>query len=327
MTMKAPEKYRKVFGSISHLKEQLPWTTGLSNMAEFLVWEPQRVLGVSKKQYVRQIIKWAIQPELSGKSFAEIESIVNKKLTQEMQASEQLETYSKQTTGICNAREAVRRMMFFSEDYLNKEFDIFLSLCSDVYLDLFYRQFMDFEQGGSWSTHGNSCLFEYSTELKSMAMDNLAYNHHANILVANELKLNGSKNADQILKYCLMYEHLLYKGFINKDTQFLLLFIGSKKLVGDKKSLVAQELDLCQRNPEKYQHLLKKTLQEVVAHVDIVSTTWAALIEFNEAYLTQATLCQIERKLLQGFNQSLRKKSFMVMADQKRAETGNGLTD
>ncbi|WP_199507378.1 MULTISPECIES: hypothetical protein [unclassified Psychrobacter] len=325
--MKAAEKYRKVFGSISHLKEQLPWTTGLSNMAEFLVWEPQRVLGVSKKQYVQQIIKWATQPELSGKSFAEIEKVVNKKLIQEMQASEQLETYSEQTTGICNAREAVRRMTFFSEAYLNKEFDIFLSLCSDVYLDLFYSQFIDFNKGGSWSTHGNSCLFEYSTELQSMAMDNLAYNHHANILVANELKLNGSKNPDQILKYCLMYAHLLDKGFIKKDTKFLLLFIGSKMLVGDKQSLVAQEIERCQSNPKKYQYLLKETLQDVIAHVDVIGSTWTALIDFNEAYLTQSMPCQVERKLLQGFNQSLRKKSFMALADQKRAEIKSGSTD
>ena len=51
---------------------------------------------------------------------------------------------------------------------------------------------------------------------------------------------------------------------------------------------MAQELDLCQRKPKKYQHLLREVLQEVVAHVDIVSTTWAVLIDFNEAHLTQA---------------------------------------
>ena len=207
--MKAPEKYRRIFGSISHLKEEIPWTTGLSNMVEFLVWEPQRVLGISKKQYVNQIIKWATSQELKNKSVEEIEKAISQKLDQKMNESEQLETYSTKTTGICNAREAVRRVKFFSEDYLNKEFDIFLSLCSDTYLNLFYRQFINFEQSGSWSTHGNSGIFEFSTELKAMSMDNLSYNCRANVLVANELKLNGKKNADQILKYCLMYKHLL----------------------------------------------------------------------------------------------------------------------
>ena len=127
--MKAAEKYRRIFGSISHLKDEIPWTTGLSNMVEFLVWEPQRVLGISKKQYVNQIIEWTILPDMAGKSIEEIEQVISKKLNQKMNDSEQVETYSTQTIGICNAREAVRRVKFFSEDYLNKEFDIFLSLC------------------------------------------------------------------------------------------------------------------------------------------------------------------------------------------------------
>ncbi|WP_350588645.1 hypothetical protein, partial [Psychrobacter sp. 78a-MNA-CIBAN-0178] len=77
-----------------------------------------RILGVSKKQYVRQIIEWAVHPELAGKNIEEIEQSIIKKLNQKMTESEQLETYSTQTSGICDAREAVRRVTFFSEDYL-----------------------------------------------------------------------------------------------------------------------------------------------------------------------------------------------------------------
>lgn len=309
--MKAPEKYRRVFGSINHLRDEIPWTTGLSNMVEFLVWEPQRVLGISKKQYVNQIIEWATSQELKDKSVEEIEKAISQKLNQKMNESEQLETYSTKTTGICNAREAVRRVKFFSEDYLNKEFDIFLSLCSDTYLNLFYKQFISFEQSGSWSTHGNSGIFEFSTELKAMSMDNLSYNYQANVLVANELKLNGKKNADQILKYCLMYEHLLEIGFINKDAKFLLLFIGGSVLKEDKQSLINQEVTMCQTKPEKYKHLLKDELLEVATHLEIASITWQTLIEFNNCYLNKNEVCQVEQKLLQGFNQSLQSKSFM----------------
>ncbi|WP_413518873.1 hypothetical protein [Psychrobacter glacincola] len=302
--MKAAEKYRRVFGSISHLKDQIPWTTGLSNMVEFLVWEPQRVLGISKKQYVRQIIEWARLPELENKSIEEVEKVISKKLIQKMSESEQLETYSTQTTGICNAREAFRRVKFFSEDYLNKEFDIFLNLCSDSYLNLLYAQFINFDQSGSWSTHGNSGIFEYSTELNAMFMDNLSYNHEANVMVANELKLNSQKNADQILKYCLMYEYLLEIGFIDKGTKFLLLFIGGSALKEDKQSLVDKEIAMCQSKPEKYQHLLRDELLEVVAHLEIASITWQSLIEFNNCYLNEQEVCQVEQKLLQGFNQN-----------------------
>ena len=309
--MKAAEKYRRVFGSISHLKDEIPWTTGLSNMVEFLVWEPQRILGISKKQYVKQIIDWTMLPEMAGKSIEEIEQVISKKLNQKMNDSEQVETYSTQTIGICNAREAVRRVKFFSEDYLNKEFDIFLSLCSDSYLNLFYTQFINFDESGSWSTHGNSGIFEFSTELKAMSMDNLAYNYQANVLVANELKLNGKKNADQILKYCLMYEHLLEIGFIEKGAKFLLLFIGSSVLGDDKQSLVNKEIAMCQSKPEKYQHLLRPELLEVVTHLEVASITWQSLIKFNNHYLNDNEICQVEQKLLQGFNQSLQSKSFM----------------
>ena len=309
--MKAAEKYRRVFGSIRHLKDDIPWTTGLSNMVDFLVWEPQRILGVSKKQYVRQIIEWAAHSEMHGRNLADIEKEISKKLQYEMVKNDQLETYATQNTGICTAREAIRRVKFFSEDYLNKEFDIFLNLCSDVYLDILYQQFIDFDSGSSWSTHGNSGLFSYSTEIDNMYMDNLAYNHRVKVLVANELKLNGQKNNDQILKYCLMYEQLLEKGCITKGTKYLLLFIGSHALQADKQTLVNQELAFCQRKPEKYQHLLRAELLAVVEHLEIASMTWASLIEFNNGYISQNHICQVEQKLLKGFNQSLQSKAFM----------------
>ncbi|MGE6328179.1 hypothetical protein [Psychrobacter pacificensis] len=309
--MKAAEKYRRVFGSVSHLKDQISWTTGLTNMVEFLAWEPKQILGITKKQYVRQIIEWATQPELAGKSVEEIEHAIIKKLNAKMHDTEQLGTYSSQRVGICHPREAVRRVKFFSEDYLNKEFDIFLSLCSDVYLDSFYQQFIPFESSGTWSTHGNSGLFEASTELKAMYMDNLAYNHQANVLVANELKFNGRKNPDQLLKYCVMYEHLLEKGFIDKGAKFLLLFIGGNALEHNKQRLADRELALCHKRPKKYQHLLRPELLDIVDHLQVASITWSALIAFNQRYLGENEVSQVEQKLLRGFHQSLKSKSFM----------------
>lgn len=312
--MKAAEKYRHVFGSIHHLKDQISWTTGLTNMVEFLAWEPKQILGITKKQYVRQIIEWATDPELAGKDVEEIEHAIIKKLNTKMHESEQLETYSTQRVGICHPREATRRVMFFSEEYLNKEFDIFLSLCSDVYLDLFYQQFVTFKTGGTWSTHGNSGLFEASTALKAMYMDNLAYNHQSNILIANELKFNGRKNPDQILKYCVMYEHLLENGFIEKGAKFLLLFIGGDALEYNKQRLVDRELALCHKRPKKYQHLLRQELLDIVDHLQVASLTWSSLIAFNDCYLAENNVCQVEQKLLQGFRQSLQSKSFMHLA-------------
>ena len=183
--MKASEKYRAVFGEISHLSDSIPWTTGLSNMVEFLAWGTSNVLGVSKKEYAKQIIEWATNDEMRGLSTTEIAKNIDSKLKTLLEQTEQLDRYSKKSTGICAAREALRRVKYFSEDYLNKEFDIFLSLVSDAYLDNFYKQYIDFELNHSWSTHGNSGLFEYSTELTAMFMDNLAYNVSSNDLSPN----------------------------------------------------------------------------------------------------------------------------------------------
>lgn len=316
--MSAAKKYRQVFGAIDHLKQDIPWTTGLSSLVEFLVWEPHRVLGVSKKKYVRQIIEWTLAADnkdsdatYTAENIDAIEKTVSQKLTQQMTAAEQSEKYSTKTHGICNAREALRRVKFFSEDYLNKEFDIFLSLCSDDYLDSFYRQFFDFDRGHTWSTHGNSGIFEFSTEIKAMAMDNLAYNDGAKVLIANELKLNGQKNRDQILKYALMFQLLKDKGFIDNDTCFLLLFIGNKMLPKSRDVLIEEELTYCRLNSKKYPHLLCPAVLTIAEQMQIVSITWNMLIAFNERYLSQNQLCQVEQRLLTGFNQSLAAKAFL----------------
>ncbi|WP_227429117.1 hypothetical protein [Psychrobacter sp. I-STPA6b] len=309
--MKATDKYRQIFGSIDHLKQYIPWTTGLSNMVEFIAWTPQSILGITKSQYQRQIIEWATMPEMRGKSSEQIEAIIKKKLQHQMEATEQLQTYSKKTTGICSVREALRRVKFFSEDYLNKEFDIFLSLCSDKYLDVFYSQFVDITKGYAWATHGNSGIFECSTKLKAMFMDNLAYNHDATILVANELKLNGKKNPDQILKYSFMYHYLVEKQFIHSDAGFLLLFIGSQPMQINQEEMVEKELAYCQKNPIKYANLLTEDIISIANNLTIASITWQEFIAFNESYLADNELCQVERKLLAGFNHSLQSKSFM----------------
>ena len=144
-----------------------------------------------------------------------------------------------------------------------------------------------------------------------MYMDNLAYNHQANVLVANELKFNGRKNPDQLLKYCVMYEHLLDKGFIDKGAKFLLLFIGGNALEHNKQRLADRELALCHKRPKKYQHLLRPELLDIVDHLQVASITWSALIAFNQRYLAENEVSQVEQKLLRGFHQSLKAKSFM----------------
>lgn len=308
--MKASEKYRGVFGEITHLSDSIPWTTGLSNMVEFLVWGTSNILGVSKKEYAKQIIEWAASEEMQGLSSVEIAKNIDGKLKVLLEKTEQLDRYSRKSTGICSAREALRRVKYFSEDYLNKEFDIFLSLVSDTYLDQFYKQYIEFQSGHSWSTHGNSGLFEYSTELTAMYMDNLAYNAKSNILVANELKLNGKKNPDQILKYSLMYNYLETNHFIDHESIFLLLFIGGKNAQYDLDEALNSEIRYCEKKGR--QDLITSEILQRAKRTCIKSITWIEMIDFNKSYIERLSEnSQVERKLLQGFNLTLKEKSFM----------------
>jgi hypothetical protein len=308
--MKASEKYRIVFGSLSHLSTSVPWTTGLSNMVEFLVWNTNNILGVPKKQYWEQIVRWTKSDEMNGLSIEEIGKKIDKKLQKQLIETEQLDRYSRKSTGICSAREALRRVKYFSEDYLNKEFDIFLSLSHDSYLDKFYKQYIDFKLNNTWTTHGNSGLFEYSTELNAMSMDNLAYNVDSNILVANELKLNGKKNPDQILKYCLMYNYLENKRFINLKASFLLLFIGGSEIQYDLKTEVEKEIVYCRKKGRD--DLLTDDILKRAKSICLKSITWHDMTEFNIDYLSSlGEEQQVEKKLLLGFNMSINEKSFM----------------
>jgi len=107
--MKASEKYINIFGSISHLSDEIPWTTGVSNMVESLVWGTRHVLGVSKKDYWKQIVDWSCSNDMKDLSTIEIQQIIEQKLNALLLTTEQFSRYSKKSTGICSAREALRR--------------------------------------------------------------------------------------------------------------------------------------------------------------------------------------------------------------------------
>lgn len=309
----ARAKFRKIFGEINHLKEDISWTNGLSSLAGFLAWNPEYLIGMSKRKFIHHIVKLAYEPIMQGKPIEEIGDYVRAMLEAEMKVNEQYERYSQKTRGICNAREALRRIRYFSEDYLNKEFDIFLSLASDNYLDELYTQFINLNRGGHWTAIGNSHLFEFSVEIKRMAMDNLAYNHEAKLLIANELKLNGGKNQDQILKYAFLLKSLIEKNFIDPQTQLVLLFIAGKNELYEKHSLIDKEIAYCQKTAKDLNYLLDKEVISIAKNMTLANLSWKQIIEFNENYLASHTLCQVEQKLIAGFNQSLKEKSFIYL--------------
>lgn len=312
--MKATEKYIQVFGGIKSLAEPVSWSTGISNMLEWLTWSTNDVLGVTKTQYRKLIVKWGHDESIRNADLEEKQKFVSDILKAQIDASERLNRYDRPTSSVATPREALRRAKYFSEDYLNKEFDIFLSLVSDQYLDTYYRQFTKIKGGGQWFTHGNSGLFSCSTKISEMQMDNLSYNPSENILIANELKLGGKKNKDQILKYALMYRLLLERGFISSGTRFLLLFIGDKSEDPKWDELLEMEIDYCNKSSKS---TLKMALHpegiEIARNAEYASTTWAELVAYNEKYiqLLDIPTQQVEYKLLWGFNETLSAKAFM----------------
>lgn len=308
--MKAYEKYRSVFGSIESLSDQIPWTTGVSNLVEHLLWDTKAVLGISKTELIKLIVRWLDEECDRTSTVDQRINFVKKKLDGLIAQTDNCQPYDKPRASYCGPREALRRNRYFSEDYLNKEFDIFLGLSSDEYLDSLYGRFLDYPTGGRWATHGNSGLFEYSTLINKMMIDNLAYNDDRRILIANELKLGGKKNRDQLIKYSFMRLRLEDIGFIAPGTRFLLLFIGDRHVQFDLPSEIDKEIEYCRT--VKGAHLLDERVVENARNMHVASMTWMELVSINDEYATGLDpKRQVEEKLLSGFAATLRDKAFL----------------
>ena len=310
--MKAKE-YKKIFGSVTSLSETIPWTDGLSSMVEYMLWNTKSVLGISKTKFWKMIIFQTNSPEFYALPLSEKEDFISSMLEKLISDNEAKEKYDKPKSGYCNPSEALRRSKYFSEDYLNKEFDIFINLCSDNYLNFLYSGFVELNHNGNWSTHGNNGIFWNSTGIVNMQMDNLAYNATENILIANELKLGAKKNKDQILKYCFMHTKLEELGFISKGSKFLLLFISDKKEQFDLEYEIDNEIAFCQQSSKDFKHLLTDCHITKARSILIKSITWHELIDINCTYLKKLDKNQqVEEKLLRGFNTSLKEKALCL---------------
>jgi len=308
--MTAREKYKKLFGSIETLSDNLSWATSISSMMEHFAWGTSYILGISKTKLIKLVIEMSDSKEFSHLTTDNKVKKINEKLKKIIESSEQIEKYAPNKSGYCSAREALRRSLYFSEDYLNIEFNIFLSLCSDSYINQLYKKYISLNENGTWSTHGNGGLFQYSTNIEKMQMDNLAYNATENILVANELKLGGKKNKDQILKYCYLYKELEKNNFIQKNAHYLLLFFSDKDENFNIKDEIKKEIDYANKQT-KLAYLLDDDILNIAKKLIINSISWKELIHFNLNYLSLNNVCQVEKKLITGFNTTLKEKAFM----------------
>jgi len=307
------EKFFKLFGRLNSLAEPIPWSTAVSHLVEWLAWNPKHILGVSKLEYARQIVDWIEGSAVRTGARDEKIEYVKRKL-KELACGEPCERYAPYKYTVASSREALRRTKFFSEAYLNEEFDIFWSLVNDKYLDAFYRQFTHISGGGKWSTHGDSGLFQASTGVRNMEIDNLSYNEREPLLIANELKLGGQKNSDQILKYAWVFKELRERKFIAPESRFLLLFIVVTNDDSQWDAQIKRELAFCENSSKRTARAAcQPDVIEIVRSAEIKSTTWSDVIKFNEKYSAKLDpkSQQVEIKLVWGFNESLKAKAFI----------------
>ena len=81
--MSAKDKYIRVFGSINSLAERVSWSSGVSNMLEWLTWNTGSLLGISKTEYRKQMVAWSNDEEVRGGTLEEKQQHVERKLPAE----------------------------------------------------------------------------------------------------------------------------------------------------------------------------------------------------------------------------------------------------
>ncbi len=295
------------------LSEKISWTLSIQNTIDFLAWRTKQLLGISKTELIKKVIRIVCEKEEVDDEYKRVENILRK----ERRMARVSNTYVEGKHGLyIDPDEALRRLRYFSEDYLNKEFDIFFNLVSDHYLDIFYSRFFPFQQGGEWSVHGNGKSFkEFTLPIDSrlaniLQMDNLAYNEKAKILIANELKLGARAGKEQVLKYAYLFSQLKEFHLIHEDDTLVLLFIGLGDEVITREKVQEEIFFLQQKGKVSQQKFLKKEVVEIANTMMIHTITWFDVIQFNETFLQKLDekKQQTEIKLIQGFNQSLKEK-------------------
>jgi hypothetical protein len=340
MTAKENYKHRTGLQETKHLKDSQPWTMGLAGLLRLVTWQTASVLGISKTKYRKAVVKWTVEVfkryvEEEDLDFSEIESkagnLVERNSAEQVQKAnpEEGKMYEKPKTGLMVAPyEAQRRLRYFDEEYLNKEFDIFMALLPDQTLTQYINQFFDLPEGNGWSVFGNTNDIEQSTGIKYMVFDTLAYSHETKTLVALELKVDAPPAKDQVYKYAFLKADLESQGMIAEGSSFHLLFIGAKEGTDDLYEELVEHgkhlLDLGEehypkktREPERLKSLAP-LVEKVLDEIQVRHTTWQELGEYFDELLKSApeeSYAESYAKVIKGFLDSLSLKWSKVQED------------
>ena len=337
-------KERLVLTKIKHLKEQLPWTMGLAGLVRLVTWESKNVLGVSKNEMVEKIIGWVLEfqgerdEETAPPNEKEIFEYCKKRMDAEMAQSEVDKIYAEKITQdeeknklLIDPTEAQRRMRCFSEEFLNKEFDVFLSLLPNHVINNYLKSFFpSVREKAKWNLFGLSNDFETAVSIKYMYHDTLIYSHETSHLVSIELKFDTDLGENQLLKYAFMMADLESQGKIDKSCTHDFLIISQvlkkKHKLLSKSPSELRKMALDQINDsskddypkkpagreirERINALVPRT-RKILQDMNIHLTDWqkfgdhfAAIHEGMEKNPTNETF----EKLIRGFLESLETK-------------------
>ena len=270
--------------NIEHLKNRTSWTMGVAGVVRLLTWETKTTLGKSKTKFQKQIIKDVYNlSKNEDYTLNEIEGILNKQIKNEVVSANVSDIYeSPKKDKLISPIEAQRRLRYFSEEFLNKEFDILLSLLPNSILTNYFATFFPISKECEWSVFGSSNDFEQSTEISFMYMDTLAYCHKTSTLVALELKMDSPIGDGQLLKYIFMSAYLESKGMIAQNTTLHILFLSpdsktSKQiplLLKDSKKQLENKQYPKKRVTLKEMESLAPRVHQILQSVIVQHTTW-----------------------------------------------------
>jgi hypothetical protein len=315
---------RHIVYKTNHLGDQVSWTAGLAGVVRLLTWETENALGISKTQLQQRTLDHVFQSceneVLSREKFELITNEFDIKTSAEIESTSVDGLYDAPIKGrLISPIEAQRRIRFFSEEFLNKEFDVFMSLLPNGLLTNYFNSHFTVQQESEWTVVGSSNDFEASTGMKFMYMDTLAYSHNTSTLIALELKMDSPLGKDQLLKYCFMAAYLESQSMIAKNSTFHILFLGNDASITEsipalkreaQKQLQASQFPKKKITKEEIASLVPRAT-ELLATVDIKNTTWQEFGTYFDKLRTSLPVNEYTEtlhKLIEGFLTSLQTK-------------------
>ncbi|MCB9639709.1 MAG: hypothetical protein H6727_12520 [Myxococcales bacterium] len=305
--------------NIEDMKRPHPWGMGLVGLIKWLAWQTDGILGKTKTSIAKQAIQTACtllgaDEKQTKQALDTFDTQYKKELVDSVPASR----YANYANNLyVHPFEATRRLRYFSEDFLNKEFDIFFALLPAELIHAYLSQFFQVPTGGHWNVFGNSNDLEYSLDIQFMQIDTLAYHPQERVLAALELKVDADIGEQQIFKYAMLAAALEAQGRTYPDSQLKLLVIGTQEDPQGTQSQALRQTALSQleqklypkrglskEDAERYHPRCKELLETMELHL----TSWQSLGDFFQQKLPEIPQTGYSEscfKLVDGFLASL----------------------